>query len=297
FDGLDIHKLCYYQSYSTTHEAVSNLRRAISPYQWIGRKDETGSEKDCLGMTPLHILACSIVQRIDMYKLLVRHYPESLIAKDMWGDIPLTYALYGGTPVQIKDFLVDSYKTLHPEFVIDWGRVVKTLARLGNCEAIELLLDIHRNNFIQQSFDLVQLVKDIAMEEAEATVFSQSRLFTPNEAFIFIMNASVESRFKTLGNSRWQKQLNDMLDALPINNPRMRLPSFDRVLSAVQSFENAKEGLALLELALWKLSISETSKGNRKAQRKRMRFTGVDRERSRVNCGADVVLPNVTQFI
>ena len=297
FDGLDIHKLCYYQSYSTTHEALSNLRRAISPYQWLGRKDKTGSEKDCLGMTPLHILACSLVQRIEIYRLLVQHYPESLIMKDMWGDIPLTYALYGGAPVQVNDFLLDSYKTLHPDFVIDWGGAVKTFARLGNCEAIESLLDIHRNHFIQQSFDLAQLVRDIAIDEAETNVFGQSRLLTPNEEFIFIMKASVLPRYKTLGNRRWLEQLDDMLDSLPINNPRMRVPCFERVLCTVQSFENAKEGLLLLELALWKLKISETSKGNRKALRKRTRFSGVDRERSRVNCGANVVLPNVVQFI
>jgi len=297
FDGLDIHKLCYFQSYLTTHEAVSNLRRAISPYQWLGRKDKTGSEKDCLGMTPLHILACSIVQRIDMYWLLVQHYPESLITKDMWGDIPLTYALYVGVPAQITDFLVDSYKKEWPDFAFDWEGAVKTLARLGNCAAIELLLDIHRNNFIEQSFDLTQLVRDIAMAEEEANVFSQRRLLTPSEAFIFLMNASVEPRYKALSNSRWQNQLYDMLDTLPLNNPGMRLSSFEKVLCTVQSFENAKEGLALLELALWKLNISETSKGDGKVQRKRARFAGVDRERSRVNCGADVVLPNVVQFI
>ena len=96
----------------------------------------------------------------------------------MWGDIPLTYALYVGVPAQITDFLVDSYKKEWPDFAFDWEGAVKTLARLGNCAAIELLLDIHRNNFIEQSFDLTQLVRDIAMAEEEANVFSQRRLLT-----------------------------------------------------------------------------------------------------------------------
>jgi hypothetical protein len=64
FDGLPIHCIVYYQSY---HQGVLqyliaaiNLR---SCQRWTLRSklNPTGSQQDCLGMTPLHILACSSV--------------------------------------------------------------------------------------------------------------------------------------------------------------------------------------------------------------------------------------------
>ena len=63
FDGLPIHRIVYYQSY---HQGV--LQDLIS----ASKLDPTGSNQhDCLGMTPLHILACSSVHDLEMYRLIV----------------------------------------------------------------------------------------------------------------------------------------------------------------------------------------------------------------------------------
>jgi hypothetical protein len=52
FDGLPIHSIVYYLLY---HQGVlQKLMDAI-------KLDPTGNQQDCLGMTPLHILACSSV--------------------------------------------------------------------------------------------------------------------------------------------------------------------------------------------------------------------------------------------
>ena len=54
FDGLRIHCSVYFQSYQ---QGV--LQRLIASGDEL---DPTGNQRDCLGMTPLHILACSSVQ-------------------------------------------------------------------------------------------------------------------------------------------------------------------------------------------------------------------------------------------
>jgi hypothetical protein len=53
FDGLPIHYSVYFQPY---HQGA--LQRLITPGNEL---DQTGNQQDCLGMTPLHILACSSV--------------------------------------------------------------------------------------------------------------------------------------------------------------------------------------------------------------------------------------------
>jgi hypothetical protein len=61
FDRLPIHKLVYYQSYYQGMLQIllaaintrSGQRRTLR-----SKLDPTGNQQDCLGMTPLHILAC-----------------------------------------------------------------------------------------------------------------------------------------------------------------------------------------------------------------------------------------------
>ena len=90
FDDLPIHKICYYQSYHPTETVMQNLKREINPWtaNILGQLNASGKEQDCLGMTPLHILACSTQQNVEMYRLMIEKYPEALIMKDKWGIYP-----------------------------------------------------------------------------------------------------------------------------------------------------------------------------------------------------------------
>ena len=90
FDDLPIHKICYYQSYHPTETVMQNLKREINPWtaNILGQLNASGKEQDCLGMTPLHILACSTQQNVEMYRLMIEKYPEALIMKDKWEIYP-----------------------------------------------------------------------------------------------------------------------------------------------------------------------------------------------------------------
>jgi hypothetical protein len=88
FDKLPIHRLVYYQSYNqgvlqiliAAIDMRSGQRRTLRV-----KLDPTGSQQDCLGMTPLHILACSSVHDIEVYRLIVENYPTNLVTEDRWG--------------------------------------------------------------------------------------------------------------------------------------------------------------------------------------------------------------------
>ena len=132
FDNLPIHKMIYYQSYDPV--SVDQMNNATDISKRGSKLNPTGIQQDCLGMTPLHILACSTVPSIDLYKVLVNKYPETLITKDRWGALPLLYAVLRNIPTkntqsEIVQFLVESYKSLYPNHQFNWNEMVLNLAR------------------------------------------------------------------------------------------------------------------------------------------------------------------------
>jgi len=91
FAGLPVHSIIYYKSYYPI--SLEEIRNKIEGIQYANIR--SGLRQDCLGMTPLHILACSTVQCLEVYQLIVEKYPENLIVEDAWGTLPLLYAIWG----------------------------------------------------------------------------------------------------------------------------------------------------------------------------------------------------------
>ena len=127
FENLPIHKICYHHCYNDTQSTLTQLTKEIIPSLWKRELNPTGKQQDCLGMTPLHILACSTKQQnsMEIYQLLIDKYPETLIMKDKWGDIPLMYAIWCNAPKDIIDLLVESYNIHHPEYEFDYGITIR----------------------------------------------------------------------------------------------------------------------------------------------------------------------------
>ena len=74
FDGLPIHGLVYYLSFN--QGVLQKLIAAINLDQCRTLHNmlhPTGNLRDCLGMTPLHILACSSVHDLELYRVVVEN--------------------------------------------------------------------------------------------------------------------------------------------------------------------------------------------------------------------------------
>jgi hypothetical protein len=80
-------------------------------------------------MTPLHILACSYVHDLEVYRVIIDNYPTNLITEDRWGAVPLLYAFWGAAPREIIQFLLMSYESLYPDHEINWTKMVETIGR------------------------------------------------------------------------------------------------------------------------------------------------------------------------
>jgi len=154
FCNLPIHELIYDQSHHSVSVDQLNEATALRKRVLGSNVNPTGNLRDSLGMTPLHIMACSTVQNIDLYKVLVTKYPDNLTTRDRWGDVPLLYAIWGNAPDEIIQYLVESYQSIHPNFEFDWMNMLRALVSADVQKGvIKNLFSVQRDSFPHQCID------------------------------------------------------------------------------------------------------------------------------------------------
>ena len=292
FDDLPIHKICYYQSYHDNETTMQHLKREIN--SWTsnppGPLNTTGKQQDCLGMTPLHILSCSTKPTIEMYRLLIDTYPETLIMKDKWGDVPLLYAIWCNAPSEVIDLFVESYKSLHLNYEFDWSGMIQTLTkRYASLLNIQMLISTLQKNFPHREYDLQQVVIELATWDT-----SQARLqeqYTSLETFKYLLGASITKRLDSLSVEKWRKDLENYIDGLS-KDAEGREEDTRAVYDQLANYESVKEGTSILELALWKTKIDES-----RNKRARIDADVSYKEQCRINSGADIVIRNVLSYL
>ena len=130
FQNLPVHKICHNESNHPPEIVLQNLKIAINTGTSF-----SGEQQDIFGMTPLHIYTLSLSQDLRIYEVLLDSYPESVVTKDIYGKIPLFYALWGNKPSSVVELLVKKQKTLFPQYSIHWARMIETM--VGTCFVAE----------------------------------------------------------------------------------------------------------------------------------------------------------------
>ena len=289
FDDLPIHKICYYQSYHDNEATMQSLKREINPWTTkpLGQLNRTGKQQDCLGMTPLHILACSTKPTIEMCQLLIEKYPESLIMKDKWGDIPLLYTFWCNAPAGVLDLLVESYKSLHPDYEFDWKGMLLTMAKRNvPLTSIKNLINTQQESFPNQDYDMQQVVIELATCNEQGF---RSLPYTSDETFRYLLRLSISDRLDTLDVTRFQEDMKNCIDEVGEEISREEVCA---VYDRLAIYESIKEGTSILELSLWKAKIDEN-------RNKRARADGdvSYKEQCRINSGADIIIWNVLPYL
>jgi hypothetical protein len=301
FDKLLIHSIVYYQSYN--QGVLQILIDAINSRSGQSRTlrsklDPTGNQQDCLGMTPLHILACSSVHNLELYRVIVEKYPTNLITEDRWGALPLLYAFWGAAPAVIIQFLLDSYQSLYPTYEINWTNIVETMGRCDTPkERIENLLRVKQMLFPEQPIDWNHLLDEFVKPSYVCFSFT----FTERMHFLFICGMSLH--VEALAFKRWRDHIRHMIqtadfkcdenNSLILHSIRNKLIHFEDELSKL------KEITTILELALWKKRINDTNhKQNSARCQKKIKTEGASpRQQCRVTCGADVIIGHMLPYL
>ena len=286
FEGLSILRECYYQTFQDDEAVMRNLRREINPWSThdstiIGRLNATGRMQDCLGMTPLHILACSTRHTLEMYELIVQKYPENLVTRDIWGDVPLLYAFWCNALDEIVRFLVESYKTRYPGYTFDWGSMIETLAKNNvPTPRVQTLIDIQRQDFADQECNLQDVVARLVRS------FNQS---PPSFEFLRLLLREIFPRqIEASGVGRWRIELMFAIDRIDKSRWEGGTREF---YSLLDQCESLKESAGILKLEDDDEHCHKMRKFDDDCS------TVCRRERCRINCGADIVLRNVLPYL
>jgi hypothetical protein len=284
FDGLPIHSIVYYQSY---HEGVlQNLIAAINMRS--GQRgtlrsnvDPTGNQQDCLGMTPLHILACSSVHDLELYRVIIERYPANLITEDSWGALPLLYAFWGAVPAEILQLLLESYTSFYPGHLFNWTMMVETMGRCDTPkESIENLLTVKQMHFPDQTIDWEYLLDKFA--EPSPVSFDGAQF---QERMRFLIMCGMSMRVDALAFIVWRNYITSMIQTADYKWNRDNSVILSEIREKLAYFEDElpklKDATTVLELALWKIRMNEYIQEENMIQEKEEQACGLWIEHSK----------------
>jgi hypothetical protein len=296
-NGLPVHSKMYYISYHNKMTLEEFQNAIISSDN--GELDPTGLQQDCLGMTPLHILACSTVQRLEIYQLLVEKYPENMIVEDAWGALPLLYAVWGDAPSEIIEFLVNGHQSLYPDHEYDWNGMLITLGRANaSKDVIQNLLDVQLKVSPGYNIDWDSILGVLAERAAWGEPYASPK------TFCFLTRCSIATRVKAIGVEHFRNAMADEwmgYDEYKFNRQAWHDETLTKLEYYESEYRRLKKMTSLLELAMWKARMDDSSLINDKTMgggNKRMKMDPSDfRLHCRISCGADHVVENVWPYL
>lgn len=271
FDGLPVHKVCYFQANYSEDAKIKRLRTAISPAstsstggklsglfpscihkQAIERPHETtsyGNFVDPFGMTPLHLLCLSARPSSNVCQMLLTNCPSDVLHRDKYGNTPMDYICMANAPVSLAKLVLNAHKTFFPEEPSSsWEYIV---TRANSCNAGVLVL--------------------------------------------FFVRSATNHRVDCLGLRRWRKNISAMVgEIIDKTSSRSRVALIDEVYKKIAFYEQ-KEILSLLELALWKAMMDAEARGNK--SKTRVISDATMRNNYRITAGAETVIPNVLPYL
>ena len=230
---------------------------------------------------------------------MVEKYPENLIVEDAWGATPLLYAIWGDAPTKIVQFLVNSYKSLHPDHEFDWNSMIITMGRANAPEGvIRNLLNTRPTLSPGYNIDWDQVLGVLA----EETELNEPR--ANPKTFCFLDRCSIVMRVNAIGVKHFRDSMSDdwMGDVCydnRFNRQQWRDETLTKLMYYESEYRRLKETSSLLELAMWKARIF--SLDHEKAVGEGNKIMNMDQSdfklQCRISCGADHVIENVLPYL
>ena len=254
FDKLPLHKFCYYYHSSHEDQELEGFKHQVA------RLPAHGINQDCLGMTPLHILACR-GHSVEIFQCMTEKYPHALLIQDRWGDLPCNYALYAGASIKVIHFLFATHRLRWGTLPFDFSHAIETLAaKIDFPQYVRDVIRAQRVHFPSLAIDWQRLVNTfivdwedigIGMYRVLVEASVSSRSFCMSEEHRSIIDARV-SEFEDEDNN---SNIEDDDKA-----ERRIVHSFVEIRKMISNYALLYNGFLLeattiLELALWRAVI------------------------------------------
>ena len=147
-------------------------------------------------------MACSTVQNIELYRVLIAKYPETLITEDRWGALPMHYAVWGGAPNEIVQFMAENYLSLYPNYELDWTKMLISFSKRNvQWDVIKSLLDLQQGFFPSQNIDwnsILSMVYERGGSEMPGTL---------DKTFKFILECSITEKIHIIGLKQFREEM------------------------------------------------------------------------------------------
>ena len=158
FDEMSLHRLCnnYNPALGTQAEVQARCESFIQVVNQYPVKEF--QRRDCLGMTPLHILLCSYYD-MRVIQCMIEKCPDAMLIQDKWGELPLKYALLGKASVAVINFLFMTHSKRWGALPFDFSDIIQWLARLGKpAQFVKDVIWLQRTHFPSLVVDWQEIV-------------------------------------------------------------------------------------------------------------------------------------------
>ena len=256
FDKLPLHKFCY--DYHSSHEdqELEGFKHQVA------RLPAHGLQRDCLGMTPLHILACSSNGRgIEVFQYMIEKYPNALLIQDRWGDLPCNYALYAEASIKVIHFLFETHRHRWGTLPFDFSHAIALAAKIESPQYVRDVIRARRVYFPSLAIDWQRLVNIFIVNWEDIAI----------RMFRVLVEASVSTRHTCM--SEEHKSIIDArVLAISINrrdadeddeNEGTIIQYYYEIRDLITNYahlhhEYVLDATTILELALWKAVILQS---------------------------------------
>jgi len=279
FDNLPVHRLCFCR----LHQSVEQNNTCELLKDMILHPTTNGDKVDCLGMTPLHVLACSGTTDLRLYRCLIDHYPDALITKDKWGETPLFYVLLSEPSMEVMHYFFEMYRRKWGTIPIDFGEIIKMLAKYKSIDYVRYTIKAQRTYFPGLKIDWKNIIDESFAYIWVGRLLLKASSFAGSREMSSEREAEVKRRRSDyFASDHRNKEARDEIHRLIIDSIRVHN-------------EFLVDASTILEMVLWKMMLKESSH-----QRKRKKI--VDRQARmdiRLNNGKmfQAVIPSVMSFL
>jgi len=290
FDKLPLHKFCY--DYHSSHEdqELEGFKHQVA------RLPAHGINQDCLGMTPLHILACR-GHSVEIFQCMIEKFPHALLIQDRWGDLPCNYALYAEASIKVIHFLFATHRLRWGTLPFDFSHAIETLAANFNFppQYVRDVIRAQRVYFPSLAIDWQRLVNIFIVNWEDITIDMYRVLV---EASVSTRHICISEEHKSIIDAR-VLAMNDEINRRDADeddeNEGTIIQYYYEIRDLITNYahlhhEYLLEATTILELALWKTAVILRSSDDKQE------LTRVDC-RIDAGCCAEVVIKLVLAFL
>eukprot|EP00980_Cylindrotheca_fusiformis_P010056 scaffold2220_cov75-Cylindrotheca_fusiformis.AAC.11 len=157
FDNSPVNKLCYYQSYQSSEDAMAQLRSLMEQYQPLALAATT--EMDGFGMTPLHVLSLSQTPNLDMLLAMMDASKKGhmVCVRDSFGSTPMDYLCLNLMP--------NSSKVIRSLFQTRFEQVVGGLDQFWKSAMLQAIDEILAGDWSLRKSKIGEVVRRYAQKE------------------------------------------------------------------------------------------------------------------------------------